>query len=48
MKPQSREAEKKRFFALAHRLSESQDSAERERIKKELVRLTFGGRPHRL
>jgi hypothetical protein len=39
---QSKEAEKARFFALADRLSQSQDSAERKRIKKELARMTFG------
>jgi len=39
---QSKEAEKERFFALADRLSQSQDSAERKRIKKELARMTFG------
>lgn len=39
---QSKEAEKVRFFALADRLSQSQDSAERNRIKKELARMTFG------
>lgn len=39
---QSKEAEKERFFILANRLSETGDSAERERIKKELARMTFG------
>jgi hypothetical protein len=39
---QSKEAEKVRFFALADRLSRSQDSDERSRIKKELARMTFG------
>jgi metal-responsive CopG/Arc/MetJ family transcriptional regulator len=39
---QSREAEKERFFTLANRLSETSDSAERRRIKKELARMTFG------
>ncbi len=38
----SKEAEKNRFFALTNRLAESTDSAERERIKKELARVTFG------
>ncbi len=38
---QSKEAEKVRFFALADRLSQSQDSVERNRIKKELARMTF-------
>jgi transcriptional regulator len=39
---QSKEAEKERFFALANRLSETSDPAERQRIKKELARMTFG------
>jgi ribosomal protein L1 len=39
---QSKEAEKERFFALANRLAESRDPGERQRIKKELARLTFG------
>jgi len=39
---QSKESEKERFFALANRLSESTDPVERQRIKKELARMTFG------
>ncbi len=39
---QSKEAEKERFFALADRLSNSDDPAESQRIKKELARMTFG------
>ncbi len=39
---QSKEAEKERFFALTNRLAASSDAAERERIKKELARMTFG------
>jgi predicted DNA-binding protein len=39
---ESKEAEKRRFFALADRLSASTDEKERERIKKELAKLTFG------
>jgi hypothetical protein len=39
---QSKEAEKERFFALASRLSESSNPAERQRLKKELARMTFG------
>ena len=39
---QSKEGEKERFFALANRLSESSDPGERQRIKKELARMTFG------
>ncbi len=39
---QSEKNEKDRFFALANRLSESTDPAERQRIKKELARITFG------
>jgi hypothetical protein len=38
----SKEAEKRRFFELADRLCASSDSAERQRIKEELARLTFG------
>ena len=38
----SKEAEKERFFALANRLAESTDPAERRRIKKQLARITFG------
>jgi predicted DNA-binding protein len=38
----AKEAEKRHFFALADRLSASDDSRERERIKKELAKLTFG------
>jgi hypothetical protein len=38
----SKEAEKQRFFVLANRLSESADSDERQRIKEELARMTFG------
>jgi predicted DNA-binding protein len=39
---ESKEAEKARFLALADELSETADARERERIKKELTRLTFG------
>ena len=39
---EAKEAEKKRFFELADRLSESPNPAERRRIKKELAKLTFG------
>lgn len=39
---QSKKAEKERFFALANRLSETSDPVERQRIKKELARMTFG------
>ena len=38
----SKEAEKERFFSLASQLSESSDFAERQRIKRELARVTFG------
>jgi hypothetical protein len=40
---QSKEAEKERFFLLVRRLAESSDAAERERLKEELARMTFGG-----
>jgi hypothetical protein len=39
---ESREAEKERFFALANRLSETTDSQERKRLKRELAQMTFG------
>lgn len=39
---ESKEQEKQRFFALTSRLTESKDAAERERLKKELARMTFG------
>ena len=37
-----REAEKKRFWSLTSRLAESGDRREREGIKRELARMTFG------
>jgi hypothetical protein len=39
---ESKEQEKERFFALANSLSESPDPAERQRLKGELARMTFG------
>ena len=39
---QAKEAEKQRFFSLVNRLTESRDSAERQRLKEELARMTFG------
>lgn len=39
---QAKEAEKQRFFSLASQLTESDDPAERQRIKEELARMTFG------
>lgn len=39
---QSKEAEKERFFLLVKRLTESPDAAERQRLKEELARMTFG------
>lgn len=39
---QSKEAEKERFFALASRLAETSDTAEKQRLKEELARMTFG------
>jgi metal-responsive CopG/Arc/MetJ family transcriptional regulator len=39
---ESKEREKEQFFAMANRLIESKDPAERERLKKELARMTFG------
>jgi hypothetical protein len=39
---ESREAEKSRFFELAERLSSTSDPKERQRIKQQLARMTFG------
>jgi len=39
---QSKEVEKERFFSLVKRLTESRDAAERQRLKEELARMTFG------
>ena len=39
---QSKEAEKERFFLLVKRLTESSSSVERQRLKEELARMTFG------
>ena len=39
---EAREAERRRFFQLAERLRDSTDRAERERVKQELARMTFG------
>jgi len=39
---EAKEQEKQRFFAVATRLTHSKDPAERERLKRELARMTFG------
>ena len=39
---QSKEAEKEHFFSLVNRLTVSRDAAERQRLKAELSRMTFG------
>ena len=39
---QAKKVEKQRFFSLANRLTESDDPTERQRIKEELARITFG------
>lgn len=39
---ESKEAEKRRFFELAERLSSSTDPDERKRLKKELAAIIFG------
>ena len=39
---EARESERQRFFRLAERLRDSTDRAERERVKQELARMTFG------
>lgn len=38
----AKEAEKRRFFEVADRLTESDDAGERRRLKEELARMTFG------
>ena len=40
---ESKEAEKARFSELADRLAQSKDPGEREQLKKDLARMTFGG-----
>jgi hypothetical protein len=39
---EAKEAEKRRFFELADRLSTESNERERARIKKELAKMTFG------
>ena len=39
---QFKDAEKERFLAMANQLAESSDAAERQRLQKELARITFG------
>jgi hypothetical protein len=39
---ESKATEKARFFALADQLSESHDPKRREKLKRELARMTFG------
>jgi hypothetical protein len=39
---EAKEAEKQHFFDVAERLASTQDKSERERLKAELARLTFG------
>ena len=38
----AKETEKDRFFSLADQLAESDDPVERQQIKEELARMTFG------
>ena len=38
----AKEAQKRRFFEVADRLTESDDAGERRRLKEELARMTFG------
>lgn len=40
---ESKEAQKKRFFELADRLTECSDPKEKQKLKEDLARLTFGG-----
>jgi len=39
---ESKHAEKERFFALAVKLIETSNPAERQRLKHKLARMTFG------
>jgi metal-responsive CopG/Arc/MetJ family transcriptional regulator len=39
---ESKETEKARFFELASRLGDSVDPREKEKLKEELARMTFG------
>ncbi len=39
---ESKDSQKARFFAIANQLTETTDPAERQRLKKELARMTFG------
>jgi len=39
---QFKDAEKERFLAMANQLAESSNPAERQRLQKELARITFG------
>ena len=39
---EAREQERKRFFELAQRLTESNDPSEQRRLKQELAKMTFG------
>ncbi|HEU5335377.1 MAG TPA: hypothetical protein VFU27_05410 [Terriglobales bacterium] len=39
---EAKEAEKRRFFALAERLRAATDATEVQQIKEELARITFG------
>jgi hypothetical protein len=39
---EARDREKRTFFELADRLADSSDTAEQERLKRELGRLTYG------
>jgi hypothetical protein len=39
---EAQERERRRFFELADRLTQSRDKNEQSRLKKELARMTFG------
>ncbi len=39
---EAKEREKQRFYALTSRLTDSRNPAERDKLKKELARMTFG------
>ena len=39
---ESKDSQRERFFAIANRLTETTEPGERQRLKQELARMTFG------
>lgn len=39
---ESKDSQRERFFAIANRLTETNEPGERQRLKQELARMTFG------